>query len=333
MSHTPVPREARLFPRGQDDDTHMKFSSLATLSHATSKNPNPLSWSPLDPIIPSHGNKATLPPDEQLMCYDFLYRVSTTVPFEWERDFSSAWNIVGKHAHWSDRIRSLTRQALAKTLEVIPREVMPPVYGDNDYREDRDGRAYHPHDIAALQERDRVRIPFICIHARHGDFVTHCDEERLAQGRGCPPDLSLYERLIEEVQQDLHSRGTGLKSGFAQRFPVIVTSDELDEEWWAEVARFGWKRVQFPPSIELDESESPPKAIPGAKRPVYPIVEAEPPEGWSAATYAKLWDRIIVESAVQGMATGFVGTQGSTMSLTAMRRVEHWQGGVTRFAE
>lgn len=30
------------------------------------------------------------------------------------------------------------------------------------------------------------------------------------------------------------------------------------------------------------------------------------------------------------MGTGFVGTEGSTMSLLARRRVEDWNGGVTR---
>lgn len=254
------------------------------------------------------------------MCYDFLYRVSTTTPFEWEQEYSSGWNLAGKHAHWSDRIRSLARQAIAETLEVIPKEVLPPIYGDRDFREDRDGRAFHPHDIAALQERDRVRVPFICVHARHGDFVANCNPNE--NHHGCAPDLSTFERMIEEVEQELHSRGVGIKGGFAHKFPVIVTSDEVDEDWWAEVARFGWKRLKLPAALQLDESES-----------RLHDKDTEPPGGWSAATYAKIWDRLVVEVAVQGMATGFVGTEGSTMSLVATRRVEHWQKGVTRFIQ
>ena len=268
------------------------------------------------------------------MCYDFLYRVSTSTPWEWDKDFSSAWNLVGKHAHWSDRIRSLVRQTLARTLEVIPKEILPPVVGDPDFREDRDGRTYHPHDIAALAERDRVRLPYIAVHARHGDFLRTCKNPNKAEGgKGCAPSLSTFERLIEEVEQELHKRGVGVKAGFKQKFPVIVTSDETDEEWWGEVARYGWKRVQFPVSLEAKLSMDD-KAKGSTKgRVINPVIEAEPKEGWPAGTYEKLWDLMLIEVAIQGMAVGFVGTLESTMSRVAQRRVEHWQGGVTRMVE
>lgn len=245
--------------------------------------------------------------------------MSSTTPWEWEQGFSSAWNLVGKHAHWSDRIRSLTRRTLATTLDVLPTEVLPPIRGDADFR-----NRVHPYDIVALSERDRVRVPYISVHVRHGDFMVNCTT--------CPPDLSTYARLVKGVEQELHSRG------YAHTIPVIVTSDEADEEWWGDVERYGWKRVQFPPELELDPSPSHNANTGGGHggggsgRVVNPVIEAEPTGGWAPGTYGKLWDRMFVEVAIQGFAVGFVGTHASTMSLVAKRRVEHWQRGVVRLA-
>jgi hypothetical protein len=307
------------------------FNGLAILSQATQTNPNPLSSSPLDPPFPNLRNNRLHSPDSHLVCYDALYRVSTSKSSEWRQEFSSAWNVVGRHAHWSDRIRSLARQTLAKTLGVVPREVLPPIRGDSDFREDRDGRTYHPHDLAALRERDRVRIPYIAIHARHGDFLDYC--QGTEKGLGCAPRLSEFERLIEEVEQELHKRGIGFKGGEAIKFPVIVTSDETDEEWWNEVARYGWKRLDFPSALELRVDGEPEKLNKHGKGTKKTTVRSEPPGGWPPEMYGVLWDRTLVEVALQGLGVGFVGTQGSTMSLVARRRVEHWQRGVTRVVE
>lgn len=38
----------------------------------------------------------------------------------------------------------------------------------------------------------------------------------------------------------------------------------------------------------------------------------------------------LIDAVVQSMGVGFVGTARSTMSLVARRRVEDWNGGVTR---
>lgn len=256
---------------------------------------------------------------------------------EWEQEWSSAWNVVGRHAHWSDRIRSLARQTLAKTLRVVPREVLPPIRGDSDFREDRDGRTYHPHDLAALRERDRVRIPFIAVHVRHGDFLEYC---QIAQGKKekgikCAPGLSEFERLIGEVEQELHQRGIGYKGGEPVKFPVVVTSDETDKDWWNEVARFGWKRVEFPSALEWRPQGEPEKYKKKGHRKKMGKngIRSEPPGRLPPEMYDVLWDRMLVEAALQGLGVGFVGTQGSTMSLVAQRRVEHWQGGVTRVIE
>jgi hypothetical protein len=42
---------------------------------------------------------------------------------------------------------------------------------------------------------------------------------------------------------------------------------------------------------------------------------------------------VFIDAVVQGGAHGFLGTQGSTMSLLAVRRVEDWQGGIGRMVQ
>jgi len=101
--------------------------------------------------------------------------------------------------------------------------------------------------------------------------------------------------------------------GMPIKLPVIMTSDETSEDWWAEVALHGWKRVQFPSTLDV---------------PIHG--EPEPQEGWSRKIYDAIWDRMLIEAAVQSLGAGFVGTGGSTMSRLAQRRVEHWRNGVTR---
>lgn len=230
--------------------------------------------------------------------------------------YSSAWNLVGKYARWSDRIRSLARTTLSLTLGMKKRDVMWPGLEDEDWRQDRDGRKFHPHDLKALDERDRVRAKFISVHARHGDFLNDCPRRR-EKGLPCFPTMEEFDKRVKEIEDELKRRGRlTLEEG---RLPVIVTSDETDEEWWAHVADMGWKRVMFPDEL----------SIPAGLNIRDPKVE----EDWGEQVYERLWDRMLVEMAVQGFGTGFVGTQGSTMSLVASRRVEHWQDGVVRMVK
>jgi hypothetical protein len=77
---------------------------------------------------------------------------------------------------------------------------------------------------------------------------------------------------------------------------VLVTSDETSAEWWAEVSALGWRRTDH--VAERTEER-----------------------------YGK-WYVPLVDAVAQSLAIGFVGTDGSTMSLVAKRRVEDWSGGV-----
>jgi len=193
------------------------------------------------------------------------------------------------------------------------RDVMWPGPGDSDWRLDRDGRKFHPHDLKALDERDRVRVKFVSIHARHGDFLNDCPR-RKGMGLPCYPTLEEFDKLVKEIEDEL--RKSGRLTDEEGRLPVIVTSDEMDEHWWGGVTDKGWKRVSFPEELSIP---------PGLN-----IRDPKVEEDWGKEVYDRLWERMLVEMAVQGSGTGFVGTQGSTMSLVASRRVEHWQNGVVR---
>ena len=96
------------------------------LAHASPENPNPLSSETLKRIHPSPKNNVDLPPDSHLTCFDFLYWLASGHGFDWEMSYSSAWNLVGKYARWSDRIRSLARTSLSLTLEMKKRGQFPP---------------------------------------------------------------------------------------------------------------------------------------------------------------------------------------------------------------
>lgn len=193
---------------------------------------------------------------------------------------------------------------------------MWPGPGDQDWRQDRDGRKFHPRDLKALDERDKVRVKFITIHARRGDFLNGCQEKK-EKGLPCFPDMGVFDKSVIEVEEELRKKGLlGWDEG---RLPVVMTSDETDPEWWGMVENMGWKRIVFP-----DELSIPPEVT---------IRDAPIDEDWGKEIYEKIWERMLVEVAIQGFGTGFVGTQESTMSLVAARRVEHWQGGASRIVQ
>ena len=56
--------------------------------------------------------------------------------------------------------------------------------------------------------------------------------------------------------------------------------------------------------------------------------------GYSFAEYTTEeqdgWWAIVLDACIQSMASGFVGTAHSTVSLISERRVQEWSGGPTR---
>jgi hypothetical protein len=102
-------------------DKHSSFSSLATLAFPEFRAE--LAADPRE----SDQNHVKLPPDEQLLCYDYLYYVGSHQPVEFEFDYSPVWLHVGQHIHWTPRLENLADQYVRKTLGVEDSSRTPPV--------------------------------------------------------------------------------------------------------------------------------------------------------------------------------------------------------------
>ncbi|CUA72485.1 hypothetical protein RSOLAG22IIIB_01155 [Rhizoctonia solani] len=140
--------------------------------------------------------------------------------------------------------------------------------------------------------RDEEPIPpFISVHVRRADFEGWCPSNMNREA--CFATPKAYAERVREVQAALRARATPIDAR-----AVLVTSDERNPEWWQEIAELGseWGWVDH-----------------GA-------------EG-TVEKYGK-WYPVVLDAVFQSLGTGFVGTDHSTMSLLAQRRVEAWNNGV-----
>ncbi|TDL27890.1 hypothetical protein BD410DRAFT_335189 [Rickenella mellea] len=259
-SYTPVPRDAKLHPN-LDGDWHVKFWSLAALMYPdyrkqmTQEMGFPDAYD-FNATIPSQRHQHTLPPDDHLTCFDFMYFVSASRGLEYEYDYSPAWRSVGTYARWHPKLLELAEHYLRRAFRLSPAEEIP---------------------------------PFVSVHARHGEFTMWC---KGLPAKECFAPLSAYARRVKEVQDELRE-----KKGITAT-KVLFTSDETDPEWWAGVKELGWI------SINHDDEET------------------EDRYG--------IWYSVLLDAIFQSLGTGFVGTDRSTFSLIARRRVIDWSGGVWR---
>ncbi|KAJ7065244.1 hypothetical protein C8F01DRAFT_736409 [Mycena amicta] len=246
VSYTAAPRWIKLEP-GNDGDPHAAFWALASLAFQETRAEN-LQTPALSPI-----HQLALPPDEHMLCYDYLYYVGASNTYEWEADYSPAWRFVGRHMHWAPDLVKISERYIRHALVVAPYEPTP---------------------------------PYISVHVRHGDFGGWC-ELPLTE---CFAPLSVIARRVEEVQDEIWEK----KRVVVDR--VIVTSDEQDARWWDEVTELGWVR---------------------------------PDHSQTAALYGA-WHPILIDAVIQSSAMGFVGTDKSTVSIMARKRVEAWNNGTVR---
>jgi len=107
----------------------------------------------------------------------------------------------------------------------------------------------------------------------------------------CFAPIPVIARRVREVQEEVSIKYPGMNVKH-----VVMTSDERDEAWWDLVKAQGWYR--------LDHSET-------------------------VAQYGR-WYPLIIDAVVQSNGMGFVGTDLSTFSMLAHRRVEDWHGGVSK---
>ncbi|KAG8986048.1 hypothetical protein FRB90_004237, partial [Tulasnella sp. 427] len=197
-------------------------------------------------------SKSKVEPDVHLACFDDLYFTNAVDGFEWERDVSPGWRFVGVHVRWNGWIEDVVREMVKRTLGMPTSAEVP---------------------------------PFIAVHIRRDDFDSgFCRSHPEAE---CHPPLTVFRNRVRQVKRALADKfGPVTKLGNVH--DVIVTSDENNATWWAEVRRMGW--------IYIDHEEE-----------------------RTVERYGK-WYPAIFDAVVQSMSIGFVGTQRSTMSRVAALR-------------
>ncbi|KAG6334538.1 hypothetical protein ID866_4554 [Astraeus odoratus] len=133
---------------------------------------------------------------------------------------------------------------------------------------------------------------YITVHVRHDDFGVHCHDVPLGE---CWAPLSVFARRVAEVQQEVLDK-KGIRATH-----VIMTSDERDPSWWAEVGELGWTWVDYAAEGTTEK-------------------------------YGR-WYPLLIDAVLQSSGVGFVGTDHSTMSLVALRRMQDWQDGAARLTK
>ncbi|KAF8528126.1 hypothetical protein BU17DRAFT_81363 [Hysterangium stoloniferum] len=245
VAYTSLPPSTEVF--GQ---LWVKFWSLAKLGFPSHRQP-----ALAEAVVrrPAPESQQYIPPDERLLCWDFLYFVAAQDTDEWWHEWSPAWRFVGKYARWNKKLEEIARGYIQRTLGVEESDTLP---------------------------------PYIAVHIRHGDFGASCGDNP----DECFRPLSDYEGHVTEIMASLKLKGITLPSHH-----VLVTSDERRPAWWAQVAALGWRYTDHVREKTEDR-------------------------------YGK-WYPSLIDAVAQSMGVGFVGTDHSTMSMVAMRRVKDWNGG------
>ncbi|KAK7031515.1 hypothetical protein R3P38DRAFT_818327 [Favolaschia claudopus] len=246
VSYTTAPRWIKM--DSNDQNAFATFWTIASLAFPETRARN-LQAPTLSPI-----RSVALPPDEHMVCYDYLYYVGTYTDYEWESDFSPAWRFVGRHMHWTPQLQQLAERYTREALGLASYQATP---------------------------------PYIAVHVRRGDFANWCNNVPI---NDCFPSFDVIERRVEEVKGEIYSK----KRIRVDR--VIVTSDEEDPAWWAEVAKLGW---------------------------------SNPDHSRTADVHGK-WYPLLIDAVIQSSAIGFVGTDRSTVSVIARKRIQTWNSGISR---
>jgi hypothetical protein len=168
ISYTRVPSNNILLPQ-YPNDPHVSFWYLARLGFEEGRTeahlpPSMSEGGPGAHFAAPH-SKARELPDDQMMCFDFMYYVSVEMTFEMWYEWSPAWRFVGTHAHWNSTIESIAEGMIRKTFELEETETIP---------------------------------PFISMHVRHGDFSRYCPE-----GQICFAPLSTLQEYVEQVKEEV----------------------------------------------------------------------------------------------------------------------------------
>lgn len=120
ISYTTAPNWIKLIPNFRHDH-HSTFWSLAVLAFPEGRQDNLIE--PRESPI----NHVKLPPDEHLLCYDYLYYTCAQQPYEFNFDYSPAWRFAGRHLHWTPRLDALVDQYVRRTIGAVDGEATPDV--------------------------------------------------------------------------------------------------------------------------------------------------------------------------------------------------------------
>ena len=119
LSYTRVPSSTRQSPTNPRDD-FIVFGKLVPYifphnplrDHFDFMSPSPLGHS--------------LPPEEQLSCFDHLYYLtSSDRTLEWEAPWSPAWNLIGKHVRFTDEMIEIAKGYLSRAFNSDGTEIPP----------------------------------------------------------------------------------------------------------------------------------------------------------------------------------------------------------------
>jgi len=241
VQYTPVPRGHKMYGEG---DWHLLFGRLTQLAYPAGRT------AALKDVKPLRKRE----PDEQMLCFDWLYYLGLDRSFEWEHEYAPQWQLIAKHMHWNPKLEAVADDYLRRHFGVSANEAVP---------------------------------PFIAVHARRDDFADGCP----GRNTSCLPNYDQLKERVYDVQFDLW-KTIGL-----QVDNVLVMSDEKNPAWWAGVAENGWGWVDHNKEMTKE-------------------------------TYG-LWYEMLLDVVFHSKGAGFIGTDGSTMSLLAERRVKDWNGGAT----
>ncbi|KZS96753.1 hypothetical protein SISNIDRAFT_424333 [Sistotremastrum niveocremeum HHB9708] len=147
-----------------------------------------------------------------------------------------------------------------------------------------------PPVVPLTQEPTTPMPQYIAIHARRGDFARVCAPYNRED---CLPSVAILNRRVSEIRLELEDKG--FRNTDALKVVLLTDEPHTSESFWEDATSLGWLWVDH----ERYRTEE---------------------------LYGK-WFPMLVDACLQSSAVGFVGTEGSTMSNIARRRVIDWSGG------
>ncbi|CAK5280618.1 unnamed protein product [Mycena citricolor] len=183
VSYTKTPEWIKMRPEIKND-RFSSFWALATLAYPSARE------SSISPPLPNKHN-VTLPPDDQLLCFDFLYYVAAYKPHEIELDYSPAWRFVGQHMRWTKTLSVLAEDYVRRSLGLHSYEKIP---------------------------------PFITVHVRHGDFRDWCEDDVLPEN--CFAPMGAIQRRVTEVRDELSQ-----VHGIEAKSVIVTSDETNENWW------------------------------------------------------------------------------------------------------